>query len=471
MNRLKDIAGHKILIIGDLMLDNYHIGKVSRISPEAPVPVVRVKKSFSVPGGAANVARNLIGLECYPILIGFIGDDFEGETLINLLQKDKIECHVIKNKHNTISKTRVIGNNQQIVRIDFEENISLEDEAFSELKNRIGEYMKGIDIIVISDYDKGVCSPEICTFILEEAKKIGKKVIIDPKGNNWDKYRNAFMVTPNVKELSDVYGREIKNDDLSIKISATEIVDKFDIENLIVTRSEKGMTLISHGFSYNIPTEAKEVYDVSGAGDTAVATLSAAIAGGRNIIDAIKLANKASGIVVSKIGTQPVTLKELSSEIEGSRNAKLIDYSEIEGFCESLKRNGKKIVFTNGCFDVIHAGHISYLKEAKKLGDVLIVGLNSDGSVKSNKGPTRPINGQEARLEVMSALQYVDYIVIFDDKTPYDLISKVSPDFLVKGGDYKIEDIVGREFAKKVCTIAFKDGFSSTSIIKKMSLK
>lgn len=464
---LSHLKGQRVLVVGDLMLDTYHIGDVKRISPEAPVPVVRVNRSYSVLGGASNVARNLLGLGCIPYVIGLLGNDHNGKVMQDMFVELGINTQFDFTKHPTITKTRIIGNNQQVVRVDFEQDrgeISSENEQH--LLDAIEQFIPQVDIIVISDYGKGVCNEIVCRKVISMARSHQKQVVVDPKGSNWDKYCDATIITPNLKEISDVFGSEIKNKDEQIHEAAKNVIQKYNLTSLLVTRSEKGMSYIDTNTAKAIPTEAQEVYDVSGAGDTVVATLAVAMAAGFPILDAIRIANKAAGIVVGKMGTCPVLFDELQSELRVDKpDGAIIPFTQLPDLIKRLKRQDRKIVFTNGCFDILHRGHVTYLETARKMGDILVVGLNSDSSIKRLKGESRPINDEQARAVVLSALACVDYVVIFSDDTPLKLIEAVRPDILAKGGDYVIENIVGREYAKETVVIPFVEGYSTTKTI------
>ncbi len=465
---LDKIKGKKILIVGDIMLDTYYIGDVKRISPEAPVPVVRVNSSYNMLGGAANVANNLVGLECCPIVVGAVGNDINGATIKDKLREYDIRSIIVSTDYPTITKSRIIGNNQQVLRLDFEsEDFVLCDDNLSLVVSSIRDIISEVDIVVISDYNKGFCTPALCQSVIEIAKSNGKTVIVDPKGKSWNKYHGATIITPNLKELSDISEEEINNDDASIAQVAKGVISKFDFASLIVTRSEKGISYISSELSLSMPTEAREVADVSGAGDTVVATLSASLAAGFTIQDAIALSNRAAGIVVAKMGTTPILYSELkNSFLLSSSHSKIVSPDELSEVLKLLRLQNRRVVFTNGCFDILHCGHTQYLEKAKSLGDILIVALNSDGSVKRIKGEGRPINDEMARSTVMAALASVDYVVFFDEDTPLELIKQIKPNVLVKGGDYNVLDIVGREYAEETTTISFVEGFSTTKIIR-----
>ncbi len=457
-----DFTGVRVLVVGDVMLDKYYFGSVRRISPEAPVPVVRVKDSKLTLGGAGNVLSNITHLGAKGIMFSSCGQDDNAVTLKKLLDELGADCGFIERDLPTVTKLRVIGEKQQIVRLDFEEivPVSLTDEH----KRFIDKAASECGTVVLSDYGKGVCTDEMCRFVIEKAAEYGRKVIVDPKGSDWSRYSGADIVTPNVNELAEAAGRNVENVDDEVCAAAREILGKYGIKCLLVTRSHKGMSIVTKESATHIPTEAKEVFDVSGAGDTVVATLAAALANGYELEAAAVTANKAAGIVVSKIGTAPVYINELNEE---GRSHAVTSLDSMLRIVENLKRAGKTIVFTNGCFDILHKGHVTYLREAKKLGDVLILGLNTDDSVRRLKGEFRPVNSEDDRAEVLCSLESVDYVVKFGEDTPLELIEKIRPDILVKGADYKIEDVIGREYAGKTVLINFVDGYSTTSILEK----
>ena len=468
--KLDNLKDNRVLVVGDLIVDTYHMGSVLRISPEAPIPVVRVTKSFSVLGGAANVARNLKTLHSQPVVIGVRGKDANGDLMERLFRDCDIESHIVCCDYPTITKTRIVGNRQQIVRVDFEtDKMKLPSEVYQQVFSEIERTLPTIDIIVLSDYGKGFCNDTLCHYIIEKANECRKPIIVDPKGNDWYKYGKATFITPNVKELSDAAGKNLENTDEDVITVGRKLQRRFKFDHVLVTRSEKGMTLITNNETYNLPTVAREVFDVSGAGDTVVATLAASLAGGLQLKQALTLANQAAGIVVGKSGTQPIHFEELTISDTYLGDNKLLTMEQLNDLLLILREKRKKIVFTNGCFDVIHMGHVSYLQEARKLGDVLILGLNSDASVKRLKGEKRPVNNEVSRTKVLSAMSCVDYIIVFDDDTPYNLIKAVRPDFLVKGGDYRVEDVVGREFAGEVKLLNFVEGYSSSKIIGLMN--
>lgn len=457
-----DFSNVNVLVIGDVMLDKYYFGSVRRISPEAPVPVVKVNSTKLTLGGAGNVLSNISHLGAKGFLVSVCGKDENAVTLKSLLGDLNAECSFVERDLPTVTKLRVVGEKQQVVRLDFEEIVPV--ELSKEQCLLIQKQIAKCKTIILSDYGKGFCTDEVCQFIISEAAKLGHKVVIDPKGSDWSKYAGADIVTPNVNELSEAVGRQVLNVDDDVCFSAREILRKYKIKSLLVTRSDKGMSIVTDTTVEHIPTEAKEVFDVSGAGDTVVAVLAACLGKGYTLEASAFIANKAAGIVVSKMGTAPIHINELNDE---GRSQAATNLETILKVVAELKKKGKTVVFTNGCFDILHKGHVTYLREAKKLGDVLILGLNTDCSVKRLKGENRPINNEDDRAEVLCALESVDYVVKFSEDTPLELIKQINPDILVKGADYKVEDVVGREYAGKTILINFVDGYSTTSILER----
>ena len=468
----------RIAVIGDIMVDRYVFGKVERISPEAPVPVNRVEHVKSVLGGAANVASNLANLDCNVYLAGLIGDDDNARLLRRLLEEEGINGYgmVARTGHATTTKMRILGARQQMVRLDFEEVTPLNDEETAELATWLdGCISAGLDGIILSDYKKGVLTEKVASQIIETAKAAHIPVLVDPKGKDWTKYEGADFVTPNMKELSECIGRDVANEGAAVVAAATELLSQYDFKNLMVTRSEKGITVINKdGKVWNNPATAQEVFDVSGAGDTVAAAFLSAIAGHLSIRTGLQIANAAAGIVVRKVGTYPIHRSEmikLWSEWQPPRWApyRPLDWDQTAAKIRQWQEKGETVVFTNGCFDILHRGHVLYLQQAAMLGDHLIVGLNSDASVKRLKGETRPLVRQEDRAVIMSALGCVDEVVIFDEDTPHELLSVLKPDILVKGGDYKADEVVGREFVKRVEIISFEEGYSTTGLVNKIA--
>jgi len=465
-----DFSRLHILVIGDAMLDNYIIGQVFRISPEAPVPIVNVKQNQYSLGGAANVCNNIAHLGASTTLLGISGKDENNKILGKLLKKNSINNALIETEIPTTTKARIIGEHQQIARLDYEKISFISEEVVGKLKERALLLLKKSDAVIISDYGKGVCCEEICQSIIQTGRDLNIPVLIDPKGKEWNKYKGAFLVSPNLKELGEIASKHVANEDSQIEKHGMEVLKRYSFKYLLVTRSEKGMSLISNKEKeyYHIPTDAREVYDVSGAGDTAIATLSLGIASGLKILDAVKLANRAAGIVVGKFGTVPIEKGELEESFYLKEERKIKSLPHLLSVVKALKAQGKIIVFTNGCFDILHTGHITYLRQAKELGDILIVGLNTDNSVKRLKGEKRPIFNEKDRAKMLSSLEVVDYIVLFDEDTPKNIIKKIKPDILVKGGDYKVEKVIGREFASRTIVLPYINGYSTTEIIKRI---
>ena len=451
----------RILVIGDIMLDQYVAGKVTRISPEAPVPVVKVDKEWSTLGGAGNVAANVTALGSTAILFGLVGNDVSGKTVIDSCIKAGIETAIVQGNQPTIVKTRVVSG-QQIVRFDREEALVWAKTQIAEFESKLEQHLPNCDALLLSDYAKGTVSDEVLKLVFEGAKKFGKRVLVDPKRADWSAYAGAFLVTPNLVELGmTAAGNGIQNNDNQVVATCNQLRSQFSVENVVATRSSYGMTVVSENKVLNIPTRALEVYDVSGAGDTVLAAFGVSLVEGKSINESAFVANAAAGIVVSKLGTAVVHRSELETFLKGS--TKLVLRENITTF--KHKNSGKKIVFTNGCFDVLHQGHRKLLQEARELGDMLIVGLNSDDSIKRLKGSERPINSMNQRIEALAALPSVDAIFVFEEDTPFELLEELNPNVLVKGGDYRPEEIVGRELVEDVVVIPLVEGVSTTDLL------
>lgn len=469
---ISQASGRRCLVVGDIILDKYVSGSVTRVSPEAPIPVVHVEQEKYVLGGAANVAGNILGYHVKPYLCGILGNDESGRIVMQLLESQHIDfMGMVVSGRCTTTKTRITGMNQQLVRVDQEitDWITLEEET--ELLDNIKELFDEVQVIILSDYNKGACTERLCREIILMGRSAGKQIIVDPKSADWSKYAMATMITPNFKEFTEVVSYGIRDDEKDIMKAAEVLLKKYELERILVTRSQRGMTLLGGDIPITYAAVQQEVFDVSGAGDTVVGTIASALAAGYGIEDAVEFSNYAAGLSVSKLGTYTVTMEEVLRYI--NRNGvtiedKIVDVHDMDVILENWHKEKKKIIFTNGCFDILHAGHIDYLNEAKKLGDKLIVGLNTDRSVRQLKGPTRPINRQMDRAKLLAALQSVDMVVLFDEETPYELINKIHPDVLVKGGDYKMEEVVGRECAEKLCLIPFLEGYSTTDIIERL---
>ena len=471
---VKKAQDAKVLVLGDVMLDRYIYGDVTRISPEAPVPIVKVLQKKDMLGGAANVAINIRRLNVCSALTGTVGDDESGYTILKLLKEKGIDFIGCVSR-STITKTRIIGKNQQMLRVDEEQDVSECYNEHDRLIDGIENALKDIQVLVISDYNKGVCAEELCKKVIRSAKKFCKTTIVDPKSINWEKYRGADIITPNFREFCEALrlDKPISNTVEDISFHAKKMIEKYELGAVLVTRSEKGMTYVDNdGKTMSFSTIAREVFDVSGAGDTVVAVLSAFLATGFSIIDSVEYANVAAGISVGRMGTYSVSLDEIAKCFENTcldMKEKIVSLGALKFVLETWRKKNETVVFTNGCFDILHSGHIQYLKAASKLGSKLIVGINTDSSVKRIKGESRPINSEADRALLLSALYFVDLIIFFDDDTPLELIKAIRPDVLTKGSDYRHDEVVGREYAKELVLIPFVEGFSSTSIIEKLN--
>lgn len=460
----------KVLVLGDVMLDRYWFGATNRISPEAPVPVVRVQNNEERAGGAANVATNISSLNVPVQLLGLIGQDEAGRALTQLLEGQNIHCDFVQlPSHPTITKLRVLSRHQQLLRLDFEENFHDVNNAslLEKLKLALAHY----GALILSDYGKGTLNQ--IQQMIKLARLAGLPILIDPKGTDFERYRGATLLTPNLSEFEAVVGHCASEQEIIDKGLA--LIEKFELEALLVTRSEKGMTLLRPDQpAYHLPTEAKEVFDVTGAGDTVISVLAIALADGRPMEEACYLANVAAGIVVGKLGTSTVSTVELENALcgRGETGFGIMNKSQLKRAVQLAKNRGEKIVMTNGCFDILHPGHVSYLDNARKLGDRLIVAVNSDQSVKKLKGEQRPINDLNARMAVLAGLASVDWLIAFEEETPQQLIAEILPDLLVKGGDYQPEEIAGSqevwENGGEVKVLNFENGCSTSNIIQKI---
>lgn len=453
----------KILVVGDLMLDHYILGDCSRVSPEAPVQVVEVKKEQNRLGGACNVAHNLISLGAKVELCGVIGEDRAGEELLSQAKELGIgTSHIYQDsQRQTTQKSRVLVSNQQILRVDREARGDVSSEVLSQIFNTIAKEITSFDGVILSDYGKGVLSEKMTRELITLANQHQKIILCDPKGSDYSKYKNATLLTPNKKEAKEATGIEIDNPE-TLLLALNSLKNQCSLVYPLITLSEDGIGILENEELQVFPTLAQEVYDVTGAGDTVIASLCFALSQGKSIQEACKFANSAAAVVVAKVGSATATQEEiyLFSQDNGVE-------SKILSSPKDLPQNAN-IVFTNGCFDILHKGHVSYLQKAKELGDILVVGLNSDRSVKALKGEERPINSQEDRAYLLASLECVDFVIIFDELTPYELIKEISPSVLVKGADYEGKEVVGSEFAKEVRLLEFVEGKSTTNIIKKI---
>jgi D-beta-D-heptose 7-phosphate kinase/D-beta-D-heptose 1-phosphate adenosyltransferase len=469
----------RVLVAGDLILDRYILGEVNRISPEAPVPVLLHAQRNERPGGAANVAMNLAGLGCQVFLAGFWGSDSEQTELAALLEAAGVDTvGVVTGSLPTVSKTRIVARQQQLLRLDRESGGDYPAEERVRLQERAVALVGKVHAVVLSDYAKGALSGELCAALIAAARAAGIPVLADPKTRDLSKYAGATTVCPNLKELSEATGVAAAETAALLEAARLQIA-RHGFEFLTVTMSEKGIrTLgVDAAEDYYSPAQAREVFDVSGAGDTVIATLAAGLAGGLHRNTAVDLANLAAGIVVSKLGTVPIAHHELIAALTPSSGIqsgeKILDLLHLQARVADWRNAGEKVVFTNGCFDLLHVGHITLLEDCKRFGSKLVLGLNSDASVCRLKGPSRPIVGERERAKVMAALAAVDAVVLFEEDTPLELIQALKPDVLVKGGDYTIETVVGHEdvLARggRVEIVPTVEGFSTTSLVKKLA--
>src|SRR5450830_1016762 len=463
-----------ILVIGDVMLDRYLIGGVNRISPEAPVPVVLLKESEDRAGGAANVAANLCGLGLHTQIIGCIGDDATGATLKQIIATSGVDTELVmrSKQRPTISKTRVMSCNQQIVRIDDESALAFTLEENQQLLSNVANALSSKPaMVILSDYAKGLLSDTSCQAIIQQCKQLGIPVIADPKGRDYSKYQGANALTPNKKETAEACGVAAHETEALLQ-AAKQLKEQLGLDFLAVTRGEEGISFIDAQHIEHIPATAKKVFDVSGAGDTVIATLAAGMVHGLTPHDALQLANIAAAIVVGKVGTVPITQAELLKALVSEDSDKICDKAQLIELVKQWKENHQKIVFTNGCFDLLHAGHVTYLEGAKKTGDKLILGLNTDRSVSALKGPSRPVIHEQDRARVLAALAAVDAVILFDEDTPLRLIDAIRPDIIVKGDDYTEDQVVGgtevKSWGGSVKLIPLVQGRSTSNIIKKL---
>ena len=465
---IPDFSVARILIVGDVMLDRYWHGDTSRISPEAPVPVVKVRDIEERPGGAGNVALNIAALDAEAALFAITGDDREAGVLSDILGETGVKCYFQQSSNiPTVTKLRVISQHQQLIRLDFEQEFHAEEsqQLLDLFTTRVADY----DAVILSDYGKGTLND--VTKLIDAAKAVNVPVFVDPKRNDFSCYRGATMITPNFKEFQAVVGECHNEQDIMDK--AQDLLCAHNIDALLITRGAKGMTLCCRDEPVkHFSTHMQEVFDVTGAGDTVIATLTVAVAAGMNLVDAVRLSNIAAGIAISKLGSVSVSLTELRRAVTVNHLNNIVDEEQLRLAIADARGKGEKIVMTNGCFDILHAGHVHYLEQAKKLGHRLIVAVNDDTSVKRLKGVSRPINDVSKRMEVLAGLNAVDWVVSFTEDTPERLINELLPDVLVKGGDWKPEEIVGNEavlqHGGEVRSLSFVDGCSTTAMIDRI---
>ncbi|MCZ6690111.1 MAG: D-glycero-beta-D-manno-heptose 1-phosphate adenylyltransferase [Planctomycetota bacterium] len=460
----------RILVVGDLILDRYLFGEVSRVSPEAPVPVLLERGYEERLGGAGNVLANLWGLGADAWGIGVVGEDAEGKRISSLLG-DRGKGVVDPSRPTTV-KTRAIARGQQVLRVDRELTAPIPTSVETDIIEEAIQQVHRSDAVVISDYGKGVCTPRLLGAILGVARDRGATVVVDPKGADFSRYRGAAVLTPNIAEAEEALGVSSREETLFLKAVA-DCIGTLDLLGLVVTHGSEGISLHEPtGGETRFPARARSVYDVTGAGDTVTAAMTVALVRGASLPEAVGLANLAAGIVVGKVGAVPVTREEILASIGGAGDAKVLPRAELEPALARRRSRGERVVFTNGCFDVLHIGHIRQMQHARALGDCLVVGLNTDRSVQAGKGGGRPVMPEAERAELVASLESVDYVTLFDEETPERLIEEVRPDVLVKGADYEGEVVVGREFVEsyggEVVLSPMVDGVSTTAIIERI---
>ena len=466
---LPDFSRARVLVVGDVMLDRYWFGDASRLSPEAPVPIVKVNSTDDRPGGAGNVALNIAALGAGATLLGITGFDEAAKILDQQLTIANVKHDLcMLETRSTIIKLRVISRHQQLLRLDFEEKINMKENDL--LIERFKKYLDNVNLVILSDYQKGTLSdPQL---LIHYAREKHIPVLVDPKSSDFNRYQHASIITPNLKELEAVVGACESEQDILDKGRA--LLTRYHIDALLVTRGEDGMTLIEPKTNTHLPASAREVFDVTGAGDTVIGILGSAVAAGLPLLSAAALANLGAGLAVTKLGAVTVSVPELQVALTGktSFTTGIVNDEQLLQAVKEARAQGKKIVFTNGCFDIIHAGHVTSLQMAKELGDYLIVAVNTDESVRKLKGPHRPINNLEHRMTVLSGLGVVDWVIPFTDETPIRLLKMIQPDLLVKGGDYHLEEVVGadvvRAYGGDVRIMNHNIATSSTAIMQQI---
>jgi D-beta-D-heptose 7-phosphate kinase / D-beta-D-heptose 1-phosphate adenosyltransferase len=464
-----------VLVVGDAMLDRYVYGNVTRVSPEAPVPILTVTREVAMPGGAGNVVRNLIALDAAAAFVSVVGDDQAGSDLTGLVGgQERVEPWLLVHGGRTTTlKTRYIAQGQHLIRADREETVELPEKLAERLIRIALDAMAATTITVLSDYRKGVLSEAVCRALIEGAKKLGRRVIVDPKGRDWSRYRGADIVTPNRREVHEATGLSVDSEG-GVVAAAQVLLDRYGFGAVLVTRAEDGMSLITRDEIRHYPAEAKEVFDVSGAGDTVVAALAAALAADVPLAEAARLANIAGGIVVGKVGTAVARPSDLLAAIAPATGAlqKVVTPAAAAEAAERWRMRGYKVGFTNGCFDLLHPGHVHLLEQCRAMCDRLVVGINADSSVQRLKGPTRPAQGEAARAAVLASLASVDMVCLFEEDTPIELIKQIKPDVLIKGADYTRETVVGAELVESwggaVALAQLLPGHSTTATLARL---
>jgi len=462
----------RIIVIGDLMIDHYLWGECNRVSPEAPVQVVNIEKESMLLGGAGNVINNLKALGAKVDVISIIGKCETSKELKLLLKSIKVDTKYLYAEQDRITskKSRIIATQQQVVRFDSESSNEITEKSQNHILKSFKKIILDCELVLLSDYGKGILTNKLTQSLINIANSHDKKVLVDPKGFDYSKYKGAYLLTPNIKEASEATNINII-DDSSLNNAIIELKNQCSLDVSLITLSDRGVAIYDDELRI-YPTFAREVFDVTGAGDTVLSSLGFALACNLSLDEAVEFSNLAAGVVVGKIGSATATLNEIieyeSSLNKSSSKTHIKTTNEIISLSIELKDKGKKIVFTNGCFDLLHTGHVKYLETAKSFGDVLIIGLNSDRSVTALKGEGRPINMQMDRAYILAALEVVDYVVIFDEDTPYNLIKAIKPYTLVKGGDYKGKKVIGQDIAKELQLVEFIDDRSSTQTIRKI---
>ena len=471
MAMLPDMSSGNVTVIGDVMLDRFWSGGSRRISPEAPVPVVNVMNQEDRAGGAGNVAVNLAHLGIDVSLVGLCGEDDHARALRACVEATGVRWNVMPCGGEPIVKLRVLSRNQQLLRMDFESPLaSYGNDLFVGYAR---QHLADADLVVFSDYAKGSLS--MVDRLLEVCREMGKPTLVDPKGLDFERYRGATVLTPNLAELEAIVGP--CNDETALLEKTETLRVSLDVQAILVTRSEAGMTLIQAGSPpQHLAASAREVYDVTGAGDTVIAVMAGCLSAGLPLSESARFANQAAGIVVAKLGTASVTPAELraipTSEPRLSNKTGVMSESDLLVEIEQAKLTGQRVVMTNGCFDILHPGHVSYLQQASAQGDLLVVAVNDDDSVRRLKGPSRPVNPTADRMAILAALACVEFVVPFSEDTPARLIEAVAPDVLVKGGDYKVEEIAGHESVLarggRVITLDFVEGHSTSGMLARL---
>lgn len=474
---LRRLPSIRALVVGDFMLDEYLWGKTERISPEAPVQVVDVTRDDLRLGGAGNVVSNLIDMGCTVEVAGAVGSDEDGLRLKRMLEKRGVGAAGLldASERTTGRKTRILASNQQVLRFDRESRDPISPDLSTSLGEWVSREASRFHVLFVSDYLKGVLTEDLVQAVVAAGRRHGIPVVVDPKGDDYGKYRGATVLTPNRKEAQTASGVPI-TDEASLLHAGRILRECLDLDALVLTRSEEGMSLFFRdGRTEHLPTEAREVFDVTGAGDTVLSFIGAGLAAGLPLEDSAKVANLAAGIVVAKVGTSTATpdeLLEAAARQHLDTDQKIRSRESLSRILEGEKQKGRTVVFTNGCFDLLHVGHVKYLQQARRQGDLLVLGLNSDESIRRLKGEKRPLIGQDERAHILAALHCVDYVVVFDEDTPFELISVLRPDILVKGGDYTPDTVVGRDLVEgwggRVEIIRFVDGKSTTGIIDRI---